>query len=58
MQYKNHEGYADPTAGAALMRAMLQEKRERRKHSPVPGRLTFRLGELESFKRCIERTRL
>lgn len=44
MQYKNHEGYADPTAGAALMRAMLQEKRERRKHSPVPGRLTFRLG--------------
>lgn len=55
MQYKNHEGYADPTAGAALMRTMLQEKRERRKHSPVPGRLTFRLGELESFKICMGR---
>lgn len=51
MRYKNHEGYADPTAGAALMRVSRQEKRKR----TGSGRLPFRRGELESFKMCLGR---
>lgn len=51
MRYKNHEGYADPTAGEAVMRA----SRKKKKVLPEWGHLTFRLGDLEYFKLCIGR---
>lgn len=49
MRYKNQEGYADPTAGEAVIRVSRQKKRRYVKNR----HLTFRLGNLECFKRCI-----
>ena len=45
---RNHEGYYDPTAGLAIRHVMSHEKRKRQR----PGRLTYLLGELCSFRRA------
>lgn len=44
---RNHEGYHDPTAGAAIRRASREHKR-----AIVRDTLMYRLGELESFKKA------
>lgn len=49
MMYRNHEGYHDPTAGIALARASRQERHGYGKVLKF-GRLTFRLGDLASFR--------
>ena len=45
---RNHEGYYDPTAGLAIRHVMGHEKKKRKR----PGRLTYLLGELYSFRRA------
>lgn len=53
MRYRNHEGYQDPTAGIALARASRQV-RYRHGKPLKSGRLTFRLGDLTSFREWVE----
>lgn len=45
---RNHEGYYDPTAGKAIRRV------SRQKLSQKWTRLTYQLGELESFKEAVK----
>lgn len=53
MRYRNHEGYQDPTAGIALARASRQGQHRHGK-PPKSGRLTFRLGDLASFREWVK----
>ena len=43
MKYRNSEGYADPTAGAALTRIEYEErlKRRQKKHCNASGKSTM-----------------
>lgn len=45
---RNHEGYHDPTAGAAIRRASGE-----RDGVTIRDSIMYRLGELESFKKAV-----
>lgn len=49
--YKNHEGYADKTAGEAIERV---DRQNRRKKEKTPECLTYQLGEVPAFIKAIE----
>lgn len=44
--YRNHEGYCDPTAGAAIRRTEKQREKKTRRIN----RLMYLIGETKSFK--------
>lgn len=55
--YYNHEGYKDLTAGIALNTVEKEGKNQRKDKKGTKYRfksLTFKLGELDSFKQVIK----
>lgn len=49
--YKNHEGYNDPTTGEAIERA---SKKKKKKPGQSWKRLTYKLAEVQGFKKFME----
>ena len=50
---KNHEGYRDPTACAAIRRIIVYKRK--RKGLPKNGdTLTYQIGEIPGFKKLME----
>ena len=51
MKNKNHEGYNDPTVSEAIERA---SKRKKKKSGQNWKRLTYKLAEVQGFKKFME----